>query len=429
MSLFGDKTGGDPTQDLFDISWCDGALGLGSDITLHITGGNTPGDYTVTQATYSGSGATTGMATAARLFELVNTASGLHWAFPILIMPLNGGFSPFTGDPMTANGQTLLVSGSPNPVITVAYDISNGGGAGIRCFDGSGNPIATPRNVVLYHELSHAYHFAINQFPFPQSQCPVISGESDEPAAEIDENFMRSQLGLCLRDVCNHSGGPGSGSFCGGRSRPACTGSSSGGGSGGGGGGGGCLIVSAATGSPEAAEVIRLRQLRDRVAARSDLSAQLIQGIYREYSRFSPAIAAELQHDAVARMAVLAVVVRPLIAWYTLAWTLALDSADQANLSHVAQELLDACPRSLGTSISVILDAIQSGKELPANLPSPLFAFVPKLREAAKLSLAAWAILDPLIRAWSITTRHLDAIGEVFQWLANAPPGIVQSAL
>ncbi|HWF37506.1 MAG TPA: hypothetical protein VG322_03240, partial [Candidatus Acidoferrales bacterium] len=89
MSVFADSTGGDPTQDFFDISWCDGALGEASGTTtLHLTGGSGPGDYTVVQVTYSGAGATTGMATADRLFLLVNTSSGANWAFPILVMPL-----------------------------------------------------------------------------------------------------------------------------------------------------------------------------------------------------------------------------------------------------------------------------------------------------------------------------------------------------
>ena len=38
-----------------------------------------------------------------------------------------------------------------------------------------------------------------------------------------------------------------------------------------------------------------------------------------DYALFSPAIAAELEHDDVARLTVLAVIVRPLLAWYTLA--------------------------------------------------------------------------------------------------------------
>lgn len=418
MSVFADTTGGDPTQDFFDISWCDGAVGQGSNVTLNITGGNTPGAYTVAQVTYSGAGATTGMATADRLFTLVNTTTGQNWAFPILVMPLMGGVSPFTGDNMTANGETGVVTGNPNPIIFVTYDISNGGGAGIQGFDTSGNPIATPRNVVLYHELSHAFHEALNQNPFPQNQC---SGSTDdEPAAEIDENVMRSELGLCLRDVCNHGGGSGSGDFCGGVSRPACTGFVSGGG-GPTSGSTGCFIVSAATGSPESAEVIRLRQLRDRVAAHSSLSGQLIGRIYGEYERFSPAMAKEIEQSTVAKMGALTVVVRPLIAWYTLAGTLAMDSQDQVKLSHAAQDLLDACPRVIGIPVSKMLDTIKSGLPLPKWAPKPLHELMPAIQQATQLPLASWAILDPLIRAWSITTQHRDAVSQVFKWLGSAP--------
>jgi hypothetical protein len=63
----------------------------------------------------------------------------------------------------------------------------------------------------------------------------------------------------------------------------------------------------------------------------------------------------------------------------------------------------------------------QAAKPLPAEAPEQLFAFAPLIKQAAELPLASWALLDPLVRAWTITTRHLDVIDEVSQWLATAP--------
>src|SRR5262249_17818674 len=130
---------------------------------------------------------------------------------PIVITAMNGGNNPYKGgDVITGKGETFVDNTDPKkPVIRVVYDVSQCCtgtiGGGIACYDTKGNVISAPNPVVLYHELSHAYHVATNQLPFPQNACK--SDTSDEPAAEIDENVLRNQLGLCLRDVCNHGGG------------------------------------------------------------------------------------------------------------------------------------------------------------------------------------------------------------------------------
>src|SRR5262249_7204947 len=145
-----------------------------------------------------------------RLNTLVNTDFGT----PIVVTALNGGNDPHSGLDVTGNGFTYVDNSSGSNIIRVAYDVSQACGAGIALFDINGNPIATPNPVILYHELSHAFHDAINQTPFPQNACP--GNTTDEPAAEIDENVLRTQLGLCLRDVCNHGGQTGAGDDCGG---------------------------------------------------------------------------------------------------------------------------------------------------------------------------------------------------------------------
>ena len=193
---------------------------------------------------------------------------------------------------------TYVDTGVTPNVIHVVYDTSQAGGQGIETFDTSGNPIATPNGVILYHELSHAFHFALGQVPFPQTACP--GNTTDEPAAEIDENVMRTELGLCQRDVCNHNGQIGWGATCGGRGTPdgppLPDGSSGSGG--GGGGGGGCFIVTAAVGTATTFEVLRLRAVRDRLAARIGVGSRLIGAIYQEYLQFSPAIAVQIAPES-----------------------------------------------------------------------------------------------------------------------------------
>jgi hypothetical protein len=166
-------------------------------------------------------------------------------------------------------------------------------------------------------------------------------------------------------------------------------------------------------------EVNSLRQLRDRVSASSRLGAQLIDVIYGEYYQFSPGIATELQQNAIARETVLQIVVRPLLAWYTLAGTLALEQADQKAADQAVQDVLNACPRYLwGRTIITVLEAMRAGEALPTNTPPLLLDLVPRITH---LQFASWAILDPLIRAWRSATDDLDVVNEVAQWLATAP--------
>jgi hypothetical protein len=169
--------------------------------------------------------------------------------------------------------------------------------------------------------------------------------------------------------------------------------------------------------------VKRLQEVRAQIGARSPITGRLINEILREYYRFSPEIARLLEKDAVARRAILAVVVRPLIAWYALVSALGLERGDSDAVSHAAQGLLDACPRLIGESrIAPLLEAIQAGSPTPPNgAPEQLCVFWPRITQIAGLHLASWALLDALVRAWTITSRHADVLSEVADWLATAP--------
>jgi hypothetical protein len=401
MSIFLDTGGASGTGffNLLTVSGEDGGLGL-TDV---------PGDATVSQVTYV---ETAGQpATADRLNQLVNNIfpGPVRSTQKIVVTPLNGGNDPHGHGDVTGNGVTYIDSTGTSPVIRVVYDVSQCCGRGIFLLDTGGNRITDPNPVIVYHELSHAFR-AVTRTNLPDDEVP----------AETDENVLRAQLGLCLRDVHNHDGGCGSGSDCGGSVGNADGGPPSGGCATL--GGGGCFIVSATTGSPASVEVTRLRHLRDRVAAASSLGAQLIDVIYREYYQFSPGIAANLEQDAVARNAVLWIVVRPLLAWYTLAGAVALDLAEENAVRQAAQAVISACPSHLGgASIAALLVRLRSSEPVPVDAPQLLVDLAPRLLEAARLRFASWAILDPLIRVWKPARSQYDVIDEVSQWLATAP--------
>ncbi|HEY6291923.1 MAG TPA: hypothetical protein VI455_10240 [Terriglobia bacterium] len=424
MSLYGDVSSGvdtgSVTTDLFTISWNDGQLGQGPDTTIPGSMGGIT-SIPVAPATYPS--VTTGMATANRLLELVNTTSGADWADPIVITGLAGGNDPYMGNDITGNGQTYIDTGVTPNVIHVVYDTSQDGGQGIDAFDTAGNPIQTPNAVILYHELSHAYHYALGQIPFPQTACP--GNTTDEPAAEIDENVMRAELGLCLRDVCNHSTQPGWGATCGGRATPdgppLPDGSAGSGGGGGGGGGGGCFIVTAAMGTATTFEVLRLRGVRNRLTARTGISRRLIDAVYAEYLQFSPAIAAQIAPDPAARLLVRQLVVQPLFAWFTLAERLAFRHADQAKLLEAAEAIFAACPPAAAQLVVPVIESLLADASVSAGLPGWLGAFAPGLDAAQQQPFVRWALLLPLREAWTVGSRRGDLFQAVANWLALAP--------
>ena len=177
---------------------------------------------------------------------------------------------------------------------------------------------------------------------------------------------------------------------------------------------GGCFIVTATTGSPDSAELVTLRALRDRVSTASTLGSHLIEAIYAEYAQFSPAIANELASDDTARELVLDMVVRPLLAWYTLAGDLGLNPQNH-NHDTAARNVTDACPPQYEELMLGLLQSVHTDAQSP---DTPLNDLTP---HAADYPLAAWALLDPLTRAWHAHRDHLDITEQIAQWLATAP--------
>jgi hypothetical protein len=380
MTLYLDQ-GGDSAAAFGDLyngaSRQDG--GLGED--------NDPTDNTVLIVTYTESAGQG--ATADRLNTLVNTDFGT----PIVITALPGGIDPYLGNDVTGNGQTYVDSTSGFNVIRVVYDDSQCNGAGIFAFDTGGNQISFPGTVLLYHELSHAYRDATG-----------TTQPNDEIPAETDENVLRAELGLCLRDVNNHGGGCGVGDTCGGISNN------------------GCFIVSAAAGSSASAEVSRLKQLRDRVVRATTLGAQLLDSIYRDYYRFSPAIAADLRRDENARAAVLALAIRPLIAWYSLVEAIALAPDDIRAQDLALEELERSRPvEADARRVSAVVNALAAGGDMPSDLGALPTEFAPWGGQFASLPFSNWAIVEPLVRFWRSAAEEADILAEVVDWMGLAP--------
>jgi hypothetical protein len=105
-------------------------------------------------------------------------------------------------------------------------------------------------------------------------------------------------------------------------------------------------------------------------------------------------------------------VVRPLMAWYSLAVSLGLELSDAKTAECHVHEALNACavdPSSF--SIPAVLEAIRSGKPLPEDSPGAILPFMDRAREAARLRSASWTLRE----------RRADVVDELSEWLGNAP--------
>jgi hypothetical protein len=352
------------------------------------------GDTTVLQVTYTE--APGGPATADRLNTLVNTDFGV----PIVITGVSAGVAnPHGGQDETGNGLTFTDNSSGSPVIRVVYDVGQCNGTGIFTFDTGGNHIITPNPVILYHELSHALHDATG------TALP-----NDEPPAETDENVMRTELGITLRDINNHNGGCGiSGAAGCGPAGPS---------------GNGCFIVSAVSGSPQSASVNRLNRTRDLLLRASVLGRDLVERIYREYYAFSPAIAAELTADPALRAMVHADVVAPLVEWYGLVEARYLHG-DANIVTALAEMLLAGIQQGDMTGLSDSYSAFARAAPLPVNAPSGLVYLRERIgSQALSTALVRWAYAEPLDACFACAAQGADArdlLAKMAGWIGRIP--------
>jgi hypothetical protein len=183
-----------------------------------------------------------------------------------------------------------------------------------------------------------------------------------------------------------------------------------------------CFIVTAASGSEQSPEVTGMRALRDQVTARAPLAGRLIDAIYNEYWQFSPAVADQIRDSGTARMTVMALVVRPLFAWFELAGQLALAPDDADAVKRAERALASACPRYFGPSrVAGYLRQLSEGGALPESMPALVAQLAPQLQQAMALPLVRWAILQPLQLAWQGAADGGVMRDEVARWLASAP--------
>ena len=160
-----------------------------------------PGDDKIVQLTYDQNSLGAGER---RIAELVSNRP------KIVISAVDPSLTFSDGTQITAEAGTTFVD--DDGVIRVVYDASQARGQHYFVVDVDGNRISFPNPVLLFHELSHAFHIAIGDMSPDKAEA--------EFQAITDENALRSQLDLTLRDPNNDFGGIG---FIGGEQVPPCS--------------------------------------------------------------------------------------------------------------------------------------------------------------------------------------------------------------
>lgn len=180
--------------------------------------------------------------------------------------------------------------------IIIWLDVTDAGGQYYVVHDKNKQRIHSPAPVSLYHELSHAYHLVVGDYP---------GGEPGEVQAIADENVFRSQLGLPLRHPADHYGSVGT-PDSGGVAFPSCEpewaqnwGL------------GHCIVATAATGSEQAPSVLELRRARDEYRSLSEWASQIAEPAIDQYWRFAPGVVREMKADPALREAILIFAVQP----------------------------------------------------------------------------------------------------------------------
>jgi hypothetical protein len=319
---------------------------------------------------------------------------------PIWIQGVDGTFLFPNGEPITNGGGYNMDPGAawnPTGGILIVYDTSGCNGENYWCIGSDGSHIYLPTWVLLYHELSHAYHKAIGDYNFADPEFQAIT----------DENALREQYGLPLRDPNQHQGGCGI----------AATGTP-------------CFIVSSVYGTSRAPQVLFLQRLRDKFLRDTVWGLELFEKLWAEYYQCSPHLVAEMEASPLVKRWYGKLGVDPLLDFLMIAEeyltqrVLARDACARR-----AGEILVAFERSLrdfgvegrnaqrlGETVTGLRDRIADGKRSgvtgvivrsgtdDASLAAAWFGDT-VLRTTPDTRYLVWAVFDPIVHYWSAVER------------------------
>jgi hypothetical protein len=356
-----------------------------------------------------------------------------------------------TDDYVTAYGPIVdvaaftFVAGSSNESNTIYIDVTDAGGAHYVCLDSTGKTIWAPLPVILYHELAHAYNWAIS------GDAPEDLTD-DQILAIADENAFRAQLGLPLRYPAVTTGKALTGTPTrGGVTFPECkppeksasaadlfNGNCI-----------SCNIATVALRSPVAREIVAFRRAKRDFAPLTLGSVPLLEPMMNSYQLFSPIVAGEMRDDPGLRDAMLRYGVQPAVYLLRVVQTLASSIADDpcatADVERALNEYVSAVsPTTSAAALAAASDAafatsrslaiadvpLSTGSTDAHRRPDNVFSYIADAvrGSGAETSGPAWILEGLAIFLRQAGTRSSHAAGATSQlipaveaWLAQVP--------
>jgi hypothetical protein len=209
--------------------------------------------------------------------------------------------------------------------ITIWVDVTEAGGQGYHVLDPDRATIYLPRPVITYHELAHAYHMLLGDFP--------ANKQAREVQAIHDENDFRAQISIPLRHPTDHFGDAGPPSH-GGQTFPTCKPIDKG-------FNWDCIVASAAVGSPHASLVGELRRARREYRSLSLWATLISEPVLDLYRKFSPNVVRDMNRDPALRQAMLLYAVQPMFHLVQIAESYLRAEADDDELMAVLDQSVD----------------------------------------------------------------------------------------
>jgi hypothetical protein len=373
-----------------------------------------------------------------RLLQIVNSVESF------IVIGVTSGYVTSSG-PIIDFAAFTDVAESSNQSNTIYIDVSDADGEHYLCLDSTGKTIWAPLPVILYHELAHAYHYAIRG-DAPQDLT------DDQTLAIKDENAFRAQLGLPLRYPLVSTGKALTGTPTrGGVTFPECkppaksasaadlfngnciT----------------CNIATAALGSPVAREIAAFRRAKRDFAPLTLGSVPLLEPMMNSYQLFSPIIAGEMRDDPDLRDAMLRYGVQPAVYLLRVVQTLASSIADEPSATADVERTLNDYVSAVSSTTSAASVAAASDAAFAASRslatadvplstgstdahrrPDNVFSYIADAvrGSGAETSGPAWILEGLAIFLEEAGTRSSEGAGATSQlipavgaWLAQVP--------
>lgn len=281
---------------------------------------------------------------------------------------------------------------------TVIYDTTQANGAGrwFTATDGSKKCVLDAE--ILYHELIHV-------LKGHGGTIDPAAAEAEEREARVEEGALERALGRPARDPDRPQAGVG------------CQGE-----------GPCCIVATVAAGSPYAAEVNRLRAVRDQTLRGTALGEAWFSDLHREYYRFSVPIARTMVRDETARRTVARWFVEPFVDALEAAVLWAGTDDDGALGTDIVRRAAGRDPElaEQWPLVDEVLASLAEGDgEALARLPldpSMAGAFEPLMRCIPTAPNVNWALVE-LLRRWGDVsvraTAHEDTAAVGAAWAAH----------